>query len=237
MSDKETKSVDEAIEEVAEHEDSAELGKVREALGKAHEAMERASTTIHDAYGKARDRSVQAADKARVYLDDARRHLGEARDSMGALASRTREQAEVLYAKAKEQYEALLDGLSELLSGQPDSVIVDHAAIVQSFRAFDASADLVRAYVITSLALGIEPSDRPERTRQMQAAFVARVPNLNPEEVRVTFSTLRVLVSSRAWHLLRQLGVDGERGGAEVARVFDLVVADLERRNAAACKE
>jgi AcrR family transcriptional regulator len=133
--------------------------------------------------------------------------------------------------------EALLDGLSELLSGQPDSVIVDHAAIVQSFRAFDASADLVRAYVITSLALGIEPSGRPERTRQMQAAFVARFPNLDPEEVRVTFSTLRVLVSSRAWHLLRQLGVDGERGGAEVARVFDLVVADLERRNAAACKE
>ena len=133
--------------------------------------------------------------------------------------------------------EALLDGLSELLTGPPEHATIGNAAIRQSFSAFDASADLTRAYVITSLALGIEPSDRPGRTEKMHANFASRFPNLDPEEVRVTFATLRVLVSSRAWHLLRQLGVDGERGGAEVARIFDLVVADLERRNASANQE
>lgn len=133
--------------------------------------------------------------------------------------------------------EALLDGLSELLSGQPTGPGLDPDAIRDSYRAFDANADLVRAYVITSLALGIEPAKRPERTRRMHQAFANRFEHLDPEEVRATFLALRVLVSSRGWHLLRQVGVDGERGGAVVARIFQLVVADLEERNSSALQE
>ena len=132
--------------------------------------------------------------------------------------------------------EALLDGLSELLSGAPDSFEVDGDAICQSFRAFDAQADLVRAYVITSLALQLEPSDRPTRTRRMQKAFAARFPHLDPKSVGVTFAALRVLVSTRGWHVLHQDGISGDDAGPEVARIFELVVADLRTRDAAAAR-
>ena len=132
--------------------------------------------------------------------------------------------------------EALLDGLADQL-GQPAVFAINPDAIRQSYRAFDAHADRFRAYVITAMALGIEPATRPERTRRMHAAFADRFDKLDPEEVRVTFSALRVLVSTRGWHMLRQLGVDGERGGDAVANIFELVVADLERRNATATQE
>jgi AcrR family transcriptional regulator len=130
--------------------------------------------------------------------------------------------------------EALLDGLSELLIGAPNRVAIDHDAICQSFRVFDEQANLVRAYVITSLALQLEPSDRPERTRRMQEEFVVRFPNLDPKSVAITFAALRVLVSTRGWHLLHQEGISGAQAGPEVARLFDLVVADLHAQNDAA---
>ncbi len=42
-----------------------------------------------------------------MYLDDAKKYMGEAREKMGALATKSRDQAEVLYGNAKDQYESL----------------------------------------------------------------------------------------------------------------------------------
>ena len=100
------KSVDEAIDEVAE-ETSAGLSGVKDSLAKAQASMESARTAMQDAYGKAKEKGQVAADHAKVYLEDAKRYLNEAREKMGALAARSREQAEVLYANSREQYEAL----------------------------------------------------------------------------------------------------------------------------------
>ena len=48
-----------------------------------------------------------AAGRAKVYVDDAKKQRADAREKMGALAAKSRDQAEVLYANAKEQYENL----------------------------------------------------------------------------------------------------------------------------------
>jgi len=42
-----------------------------------------------------------------VYLEDAKKYLAEAREKMGTVATKSRDQAEVLYGKSKEQYDVL----------------------------------------------------------------------------------------------------------------------------------
>ena len=100
------KSVDEAIDEVAE-EATAGLSGVKDSLAKAQASMENAKAAMQDAYGKAKEKGGVAADRAKVYMDDAKKYMGEAREKMGSVAAKSREQAEVLYGNAKEQYESL----------------------------------------------------------------------------------------------------------------------------------
>jgi ElaB/YqjD/DUF883 family membrane-anchored ribosome-binding protein len=86
------KTVDEAIEEVAEKATGGLTG-VKDSLAKAQQSMESARSAMQDAYGKAKDTAV-------VYL-------AEAKEKMGGVAAKSRDQADVLYAKTKEQYDVL----------------------------------------------------------------------------------------------------------------------------------
>ncbi len=131
--------------------------------------------------------------------------------------------------------QALLDGLSErLLERMPEVDTIRADAISASFSAFDDVPELVQAYVVAAVALDLEPTDRVERTVSMRKLFDARFPHLDSSELETSFAVLRVMLSSRAWHQLRQMGVSGRRAAPELTRLFELFVQDLERRDQAA---
>ena len=54
MAEKEKKTVDDALDDVAVETDAKGLAGVKDALAKAQKAMESARTTMQGAYGKAR---------------------------------------------------------------------------------------------------------------------------------------------------------------------------------------
>ncbi|MEJ2583080.1 MAG: hypothetical protein P8127_15830 [Acidobacteriota bacterium] len=97
------KTVDEAIEEVADKATGGGLNEVKASLAKAQESMESAKSTMQVALGKAKDTAVSGAEQTKVYLEEAKHYLAEAREKMGVLASKSREQAEILYSKSKDE--------------------------------------------------------------------------------------------------------------------------------------
>ena len=121
MAEKKAKTVDEAIEQVAE--DSAQgMGGFKDALAKAQQAMESARTSMKDVYGSAVEKTHEAAEKTHHYMVEAKKHLNEARDAMSELAAKTREQAEALYSKTKTQYESLSIRSKEMYTLVKDKV-------------------------------------------------------------------------------------------------------------------
>jgi len=121
MTEKKTKTVDEAIEEVVEQEEGGTAG-VKDALAKAQKAVDNARSTMQDAYGKARERSHEAAERTKVYLQDAKTHLAEAKEKMGQVATKARSQLEQGYAQVKDQYEAVAVKSKELYGKVRDKV-------------------------------------------------------------------------------------------------------------------
>lgn len=106
MAEKKGKTVDEAIEQVAEDAAGSMTG-FKDAIEKAQQAMESARTSMKDVYGSAVEMTHEAAEKTHHYMGEAKKHLNEAREAMSKLATKTRDQAETLYGKAKIQYEGL----------------------------------------------------------------------------------------------------------------------------------
>ncbi len=101
------KTVDEAIEEVADKATGGDLNEVKASLARAQESMESAKSTMQVALGKAKDTAVSGAEQTKVYLAEAKHYLAEARQKMAVLASKSREQADILYSKSKDQYDVL----------------------------------------------------------------------------------------------------------------------------------
>jgi AcrR family transcriptional regulator len=139
--------------------------------------------------------------------------------------------------------QALLDGLgdwaaemyAELGLEEPASVLdlPDHARRI--FENWDLHEPLVRAYVILRVTSGLEPSSRQERTRRLSALTDEWLSSLPEPERRRAALVLRTLVTTHTWHQMRaDYGVSGSEAGEAVAYALQLVIDDLERRNARA---
>ena len=121
MTENNQPTVDAVIDQVATDQDGGISG-VKETLGKAQTALEGARTTMQSAYGKAVERGHEAAERTRIHLEDAKRHLADAKVKMNSMATKSREQAEVLYEKTKEQYDQLAEKSRELYTRVRDKV-------------------------------------------------------------------------------------------------------------------
>ncbi|MCP4897246.1 MAG: ATP synthase F0 subunit B [bacterium] len=141
MAEKEKKTVDDALDDVATETDAQGLAGVKDALAKATTAMENARTTMKGAYGKARERSAEAAEITKKYLEEAKKHLAEARERSAQLAAKGRKQADALYAGAKDQYETVAAKSREVFGKVRDRVAeVD----------FKQKGDQVLDYIVTN---------------------------------------------------------------------------------------
>ena len=163
------KTVDEAIEEVAEKATGGLTG-VKDSLAKAQQSMESAKSAMQDAYGKARDRATVAADRTKVYLEDAKKYLGEAREKMGGLAAKSRDQAEGLYAKTKEQYDVLSEKAKDVYGkaviGDLDRVesVLKVVGYINSADGFESQAKVLNGCTELLAAIFGEEAGVPARS-------------------------------------------------------------------------
>lgn len=73
-----------------------------------------------------------------------------------------------------------------------------------NFGVFDALADRVEAMTRFSLGTGIEPASRAERSQTFAGIVDADLGDADPEQRRMVAGVVRLLVSTRAWLVLRQ---------------------------------
>jgi AcrR family transcriptional regulator len=142
--------------------------------------------------------------------------------------------------------EELLGGLAEFLDRfaegstvptSPETIEHVMVTVVPSFLAMGEYRDAVRAYVITSLAMGWQDEARRKRTLAFDKAIGAAFPQLPQKELREAATLIRHMASTRCWFALT---VEGGLDDAAAARAADWAVRtlfkDLDRRNRAAAK-
>lgn len=138
--------------------------------------------------------------------------------------------------------EALLEGLTEHLDewmraeglpGIPSSFeqLLEAVPLVYDF--FEAHAPMIEAMVVVSLALGVEPGRRRQRTEGFVDLVLRQAPNLGAEEARRWAIALRSLASSQQWYTLRQrYQMHGPDAIAVTDRLLRGLIADVRRHNA-----
>jgi AcrR family transcriptional regulator len=137
--------------------------------------------------------------------------------------------------------EDLLDGLDELIERRGREAALDPEPaeltdlpelVSTAYRSFDAFPDAIRAYVIVSIALGRKVASFERRSRMMRE-YIARIfPGLTEEEVAEAAGVIRLLGSSRGWHLLtteQDLSTDAAARAA--SRAVEVLLADLAARS------
>jgi len=193
-----------------------------------------------------RDRIVQAV--VRVVLDD-----GIHAFTVQNVASKAGVSYRTVYrhfTRREELLDALAESLERSFAGAPAPTIagapapttpetVDHviAVLAPSFLAMGEVRDAVRAYVVTSIALGWQDDARRKRTLAFGKSIAAAFPQLSAKVQREAAALIRHLASTRSWYALT---VEGGLDDAGAARAADWAVRtlfnDLSSRNRAAAK-
>lgn len=138
--------------------------------------------------------------------------------------------------------EALLEGLTEHLDewmraegvpGIPTSFeqLLESVPVVYDF--FEEHAPMIEAMVVVSLALGVEPGRRRQRTDGFVELIRRHAPNLDPSETRRWAIAVRSLASSQQWYTLRRrYQMDGSDAIAVTERLLRALIADIRRYDA-----
>lgn len=145
-----------------------------------------------------------------------------------------------------ETREDLLEGLGARLEaqttgsgvpGQPRTLDDLREAIEPSFRSFAELEDVNRAYVITSLALGLQVAGRKRRTAAFEKVIRGAFPNLTRAEVREAATMIRTVAGSRGWYLLTvEGGLDSAAAGRAAGWTVQTLLDALAKRDRAAAK-
>jgi AcrR family transcriptional regulator len=100
------------------------------------------------------------------------------------------------------------------------------------FARYEERQSFFLAASMLELGAGAKSTARAQRTEQARRMFDAALPHLPADERRRSFAVLRHLISVHTWQILRtQYGLTGEESGPVVARVVELIVEDLGRRD------
>lgn len=140
--------------------------------------------------------------------------------------------------------EELLEGLSDAIDGGrahgtlngPDKMIVEKLGDVARglFDVLDQDYDRTSAEFIIGVALRHTTRGKKTRWAMVQAEVRERFPALSHDEQLAGAAAVRTLLSSNTWfHLRVELGVPAGPAAQGTARALDLVIEDLEKRNAA----
>lgn len=129
----------------------------------------------------------------------------------------------------------LLDGLMAWVEqrmaaagGRFDTPDADATAEIsrQNFAVFEVLADDVEAATRFSLGTGIEPASRAERTRMLARRVEEALPDADADQQLMVAGVVRLLVSTRAWLVMRQDGVaPPERVADALAWAVETVLA------------
>lgn len=112
--------------------------------------------------------------------------------------------------------DALLEGLMEWVEDQMVELggrftVDDAADLAEAARGnlavFDALSEGVEAMTRFSLGTGLEAGRRTERTELFTRVVEAELEGVDPAVVQAVAGLIRLLISSRAWLVLRQDGV------------------------------
>jgi AcrR family transcriptional regulator len=106
------------------------------------------------------------------------------------------------------------------------------------FERFDDTPAIVQAVVNARMAGTIRWDARAQRVHELERALAPVCDHLPVEEAENAAAVITYLANALAWLSLRdESGLDGRRSGAAITWAIDTLVADLERRNAAAPAE
>jgi AcrR family transcriptional regulator len=157
----------------------------------------------------------EVADRARVSLRSVYRHFPGRKQLFEALYDWTTERLEV----------PELVGSIKALDDMPSMA-------GRLFARFESEASLVRASVIASLALGMEPVTRVERDQAASALFRRELSHLPADEAGRASAVLRLLFTSRAWLTLSERYHLNTASAAEAVEwAARTLIDDLKRRN------
>ena len=196
------------------------------------------SPTREAAKAETRDRILDAV--VRVVLDD-----GIHAFTVQNVAKKAEVSHRTVY-RHFETREELLEGLGERLqtlssrSGVPDvpeSLDDLRTHVEPSFHAFGDLAKLLRAYVVTSIALQWQTGTRKRRTKTFETIIRRAFPNLPRAELREAATMIRTIGGSRGWYLLTVEGdLDSVAAGRVAGWTVRTLLDDLAKRDRAAAK-
>jgi len=141
------------------------------------------------------------------------------------------------YFATRQQLLDALDDRVEEWRLEQGGLLPERAADVAAFAAtiftrYEDNRSIFLAVSMLELGAGAKSTARARRTEQVRRMFDAALPHLPPEERRRFFAVLRHLISVHSWQILRtQYGLTGEESGPVVARVVELMIEDLARRD------
>jgi AcrR family transcriptional regulator len=203
------------------------------------ETREYNSPLREQAKAETRDKIAQAV--VRVVLDD-----GIAAFTVQNVAHKAGVSHRTVY-RHFETREELLDGLAQYLEAlatdaapvpsTPSSVddIID--GVTPSFLGMTEIGDVVRAYVITSIALRWQDRFRQQRSVAFEKVTRAAFPHLSAAELREAGALIRSLASSRSWYqLTEEGGLDGSAAARATEWAVRALFKDLRSRDRAAAK-
>ena len=133
--------------------------------------------------------------------------------------------------------EALLEGLATYLEhsqsihglpGAPRDFDELVEAVPRLFRFFDENRDVVRATVLTAMAIGLEPDVRRTRTQAFLEVVRREAPHLSEIEQERWALALRALASSETWFsLTERFGMTSEGAGETVSDALGVLVRHI----------
>jgi AcrR family transcriptional regulator len=133
--------------------------------------------------------------------------------------------------------ETLLEGLAAYLEhtqnihglpGAPRDFDELVEAVPGVFRFFDENRDLVRATVLTAMAIGLEPGVRRTRTEAFLELVGREAPHLSEIEQKRWALALRALSSSETWFsLTERFGMTSAEAGETVSDALGVLVSHI----------
>lgn len=102
------------------------------------------------------------------------------------------------------------------------------------YHAFGRHERLLRALLVISVALDVEPGERARRSEAMRETLRRGFPHLDRQAIDEAFTAARLLVGSRPWCLARSEGVATATLARAVRWAVETLLTDLARRDAEA---
>lgn len=99
------------------------------------------------------------------------------------------------------------------------------------YRAFAAHERLLKALVVTTVALDVEPAARTWRTSAMRELLDGAFPHLDGAAITEAAAAIRLLVGSRSFYLLRRQGVDVDTAARSVHWAVETLLCNLADRD------